>query len=336
MMKRTVRGSARVAAVVAFAFALAACAGSGDDDKGDDKGSSGGMAAIKVGISPAISAASIFQAMSDGGEFKDAGLHVTAEPVTSGAQAIPLMLNGQLQIIPSDPMTVAAAVAKGVPIQIIAQGSAFGDIPDTDITALVTKNGGPTDLADLEGKKVAVISLNHISIPGIRAAVDAAGGDSSKITFVELPLPNMADAVARGQVAAALTAEPFLTPALQSGLKVLANPLSEEFAGLGQSVYVATKEWAGGHEDEVNAFSKAIQDASDQLADDPDQIRKLSAENTKLTPDQLSQIKLPSFSPTVVDMDKLQSLLDLMLKYGYLDSPLKASELVNPAAISGG
>ncbi|MTD57442.1 ABC transporter substrate-binding protein [Amycolatopsis pithecellobii] len=331
MTKRPVRE----VALVAMAFALAACgatAGPTDEGNGASDGSPGKAGTIKVGVSPTLSATSLYQAMGDGGQLKDAGITVTTEPITSGPQAIPLLLNGQTQITSADPMSVAVAISKNVPIEIVAQGAAFADRPELDATALVTKAGGPARLTDLKNAKVAVVGLNTISQLGIQAAVDSAGGDSSTINVVELPLPNMVDAVNRGQVAAALIAEPFLSSALQVGLRPMANPLSEQIAGVGQLVYVATKKWAAANPDAVRGFATAMKAANEQLAAGPEQIRKIGARITQLTPAQLGQIRLPNFTPSTVDVDKLQGLIDQMVKYHYLSSSLKASSFVNPAA----
>jgi len=70
------------------------------------------------------------------------------------------------------------------------------------------------------------------NIMWIRAAawVDETGGESGRVTFVEIPFPQMVDALVSNQVDAAMVNEPFLTVGLQNHgdkVKVVSWPMSD-------------------------------------------------------------------------------------------------------------
>lgn len=325
-MKRpiSVMAGLTVAAVV-----VAACS-SGADSSSSENAS--GTTKITVGTSPSIVNLSLYEALKDGGAMASHGLDATAEVVTSGAQAVPLLLNGQLQFSAADPVGVIAAIANGVPLEIVAVGPTASADPATDIAPLLVKDSsglGDTGSA-YSGKTIAVNALNAISGLAVKSAIDSTGGDSSKVRFIEMPIPQMSEAIAGGTVDGGVTSEPYVAKGENSGLKTGLPAFSSGIPDLPTVVYITSKQYAAKNPQIVASFAEAMIEANTSLTANPDQARTLleSTTSVPLTPSELEAVIMPVFDPPTVDVAGLDRLSELMIKYGQLKKPQSLSDNV--------
>jgi NitT/TauT family transport system substrate-binding protein len=324
----------RFLAVAACCVVVATACSSSSSSNSNSSGNAGGQTtSITVGTAPALSNLGLYLAASPaGGQFAKNHLKMTPKVIQSGAQAIPLLLNGQLQFTAGDTVGAMVAIANHIPLVIVASGNVAGQDATHDNTGLIVKaNSGINTASDLSGKTVAVNALNGTAEIAAKSAIDKSGGDSSKIKFVELAIPDMQAAVQNGTVDAAVTAEPFLTSALGAGLKLLLPGMSVAMRGVPQSVYLTSKSYAAAHPEVVKAFKQSITAANQQLTSDPSLIQTVAAKSTTLTPTVLSKIVLPVFNPPMVAVSTLESLQNLMVKYG----ALKATYDLAPFVFAG-
>src|ERR1700721_3141855 len=116
---------------------------------------------IKVGTAPTLSGLSFYAAAEDGAFAKN---HLSAAPqlMTSGAEAIPLLLNGQIQFTVADAAAAIKAISQGVPLEIVAQGPVVSADPQKDNAGLLV-GPGVANVRDLNGKAVAVNALDSFS-----------------------------------------------------------------------------------------------------------------------------------------------------------------------------
>jgi NitT/TauT family transport system substrate-binding protein len=265
--------------------------------------------------------------------FKGHGLAVTTTLETSGAEAVPQLLNGQIQFTATDPLAALVAVSEHVPVVIVAQGNVVGVTAAQDATGLaVSASSGIHSAAGLSGKSIAVNALDSISEVTVEAAIDAAGGDSAKVKFVEMPFPQMIAAVQRGLVSGAMLGEPYLTQAKEAGLVDLFPVMSKVIPGTPQLVYIASKAYATSHPAIVSAFAASITAANGDLGRDPSLIRSVGAKSTTVGASVLAKIILPAFTPAALTASSLATLEQLMIKYKVLKAPLQASSYLYTAA----
>src|SRR5258706_3013673 len=301
-------------AAVALAFAPAASAWAID--------AATPPATMKVGVSASISNVSVYAAI-ERGYFAERGLTVVPQGVASGSQAFPLLLNGQIAATATDPISALVAISKGIPIVIVAQGSAGLPTLETDPTGLVVRGDSQIRTgADFEGKTIAVNALSSLSQISAQAAIDALGGDSRKVKFVEVPVPNMIAAVERKQVDGAVTSEPFISQAKKAGLRVALHPPTQGTPGIPQLVFVTSRAYAASNPDVIRNFTAALTRANGFLAENPEEIRRIGLSSTKVPPEILKTMRLPVFSAEPFDIGKLKRLEQYMLKYGVLKAPL--------------
>jgi NitT/TauT family transport system substrate-binding protein len=305
--------------VLAGAMLAAACGPRSESDSG--------QGTLKVGIGSGVSNVSLYLAVQK--RFFADGIKVEPYPVTSGSQAFPLLLNGQLGVTATDPLSAMVAISKGLPLVIIGQGSAGQTTADNDPTGLVVKSNSPLHVgADFGGKTIGVNALNSLSQLGAMAAIDATGGDSSKVKFLEVPVPSMVAAVESGQIDGAVTSEPFVSQAKRQGLRVALYPPTQGLPGTPQLLFVTSRHYLTQHENFIRSFVAGLDRANAELARDPAEIMSVAATSTKVPADVLKVMRLPVFTDSGLELGKLYVLQDAMIKYHVLAQRLKMEEYV--------
>jgi NitT/TauT family transport system substrate-binding protein len=171
---------------------------------------------LRVSTIPIADTAS-FEVAREKGFFAAEGLEIDTTPTSGGAVGIPALMSGQLQIAYSNVVSIILAASQGLDLVVIAAADETSDAPP-DLAGLVAKPGaGFKDGKALEGKRVAVNSRNNIIWLYAREWIGVTGGDPNKVTYVEVPFPQMMDAVQQGRVDAAMLVEPFLSGGLKGG-----------------------------------------------------------------------------------------------------------------------
>jgi NitT/TauT family transport system substrate-binding protein len=317
-----------------LAISTVVCAGltlTGCGSSGSSTGTNAGGAtsvALKVAVSPTISSVDVWYALNSG-IFKKYGLDVTTSVDTaSGAATFAEVLNGQLDMTVVDPMSTILAVAKGLPLEVAAEGNVMASDPSKNYAGIMVKSGsGITSLSDLSGKTVAVVSLDSILQLLAQITVDAGGGNSANVKFVEVPPGEEVNAVAKGQTNALVNVEPLLTEGEAAGLTVLAHPPAS-LGGLPQDVLVTSTSYAKANPATVKKFQEAMTAANEALAANPQLIVTTAIAEKEVASDVASKMILPVFAGGSVSAASITTLENLMTKYGYLKSTVSASTLL--------
>src|SRR6185503_18409704 len=170
---------------------------------------------LRVSTIPIIDTAPM-QAAITKGFFAEQGLEVDTTPTAGGAAGLPALAAGQVQVAFSNIISIVLGAKQGLGFEVIAAGSGTGDTTP-DLAAMVAKPGSTFKTGkDFEGKRVAVNTRNNIIWLYARAWIQATGGDPEKVTYLEVPFPQMIDALRGDRVDAAFVVEPFLSAGLQS------------------------------------------------------------------------------------------------------------------------
>ena len=267
---------------------------------------------IKVGLPLTANAASAYLAMQ--GAFKDQALDVTPVKITSGAEAIPLLLNGGLDVALGDGIGTLTAASNGVPLAVFGIATVQPKDPNLDPTGLFAADKSVT-FKDLNGQPFAVSQLGGAAELIAKAAIDAEGGDSSKVNFVELASEQMAAAIQAGTIKAALITEPYATAAEKQGLYVLDRPTSVGGPGLPATTWITTLQYGAQHADVLARFAKAVQEAG--IAANKDSKSARAAAKTYMTAPAavIDSIRFPVFSENVGDTAGMLDFVKLANKY---------------------
>src|ERR1700722_979907 len=158
------------------------------------------------------------------GAFAQSGLDVTIEPANSGAAVAAAVAGGSLEIGKSSLISLLAARSRGLPFVLVAAAAVFdASHPDS---GMIVANGSPVKRPrDLTGKTVCVQSLNDLNAMAMSAWVDADGGDSKTVKFLEIPVAAAAQAVGSGRVDGSTLSMIFCNQAVAAGTcRILGHP----------------------------------------------------------------------------------------------------------------
>jgi ABC-type nitrate/sulfonate/bicarbonate transport system substrate-binding protein len=180
------------------------------------------------------------------GLFAKAGLDVRMQPINFSAAIASGVLSGAIDIGNSSSLTLTVAHNKGLPLVFVAPANAFLLHKGNAESGIVVAAASPIRVArDLNGKTFGCSGLGSFGEYIPRAWVDANGGDSSTMKFVEAPNAELGAAVSSGRADAAFISPPAFQKALAEEncrlLAIASDAVAKEFMASG---WFATTAWA--------------------------------------------------------------------------------------------
>jgi NitT/TauT family transport system substrate-binding protein len=274
---------------------------------------------VHVSIVPIFAVAPHFAA-DKLGYFAAEGFAVTTQPVQGGTIGIPALVGGSFDVLYSNSISVLTALERGIDLRIIADGTPVPEKPPDPGALLQRKGAGLRSGKDLEGKTVGVNTRFDIQWLVVQGWVQKTGGDLGKITYREVPLPSMLDALQNGQVDAALVLDPFLTVGLgDPRFELLGWPLSTVMPGLPSSLWIVSGKLADAKADLVRAYIRGFLKGADwvnaHLGDEA--YLQLVAGYTRTDVKLLAKM-IVAKQPTQIDGGALMRLVSLMKEYDLL------------------
>jgi NitT/TauT family transport system substrate-binding protein len=271
----------------------------------------------------------------DLGIFKKYGINaeITLLRKGGGAAAVAAVAGGAADIGEGDIISATNAHQRGIPIVLLAPSGIFrATAPTTEV--IVAKNSPIQSGKDLEGKSIALISPEGPSRVATNAWLESSGASLDKVSFIELPAVDMAAAVDRGTVAAAVINEPSLV-ASQSCCRVLAN----NFQSVGNvwqlNAWYSTAEWVAKNPALARKFAQAMREAA-QWANNPANHAKsgeILSKYTPFPPELLSKMNRATYGETL-DPKTMQPLLTAALKYKALQTAADPKQVISSAALT--
>jgi NitT/TauT family transport system substrate-binding protein len=178
---------------------------------------------ITVGITNTSSEVGLYIAQEKG-YFGDAGIHVATIAFSSATQMIAPLGTGELSVgSGSATAGLYNAVARGIPIRIVADGASAPPGYGHNILLVrkaLIESGRFKSVADLKGMHVALTAVGASSTAMLNTVLQTAGLRFGDVDPVYLGYPDHVIALATGKVDAALTAEPSATQAVAAGSAV--------------------------------------------------------------------------------------------------------------------
>jgi NitT/TauT family transport system substrate-binding protein len=173
--------------------------------------------------------------------------------------------------------------------------------------------------ADLEGKTIAINTLNNISQLTVTAALDSEGVDTSTINFVEVPLPDMVGQLEAGQIDAAGLVEPFVTTGRNAGQRMLIHDRVATEPEMTIATYFTSTSYLEENPDIVEAFVRAMNRSLEYATENPDEARQAIADHTEIPPDVLAEVVLPLWQ-TDLNQASIENTAQLMVDQGSAES----------------
>lgn len=328
-MKRSTR-AALASATALCTLSLAACGGSPDD--AEQPAATGGgdgpeTTEISVGVQPFAEVSAFYLALEEG-LFEDEGLTVEPQVATGGgAGLITGIVAGDMQIAYSNYVSVVQAASEGLQLRVIRENDRPGvqglySLPDSGIS----------EPADLEGARIAINGLGNIMELTSRDALEEAGVDPDSVSFVELAPPDFLSALASGDVDAAWLVEPFVsigtsTQDAQLVLDVFSGPTEE----LPVAGWITSPEFAAENPETVAAFTRAMDEAIQMVADDPSLVAEVVPTYTQITSEVAAGLNPINFAVDN-ELQDIAQVEELMREHGFIDDEVAVEELLHESS----
>ncbi|NYD53950.1 ABC transporter substrate-binding protein [Microbacterium pseudoresistens] len=267
------------------------------------------------------------------GFFEANGLDVELKDGGSGANAVSLMLNGQVNVVPTHLGVGITAVSEGIPIVVASglTGEVDGEQGPTYST-LAAPGSGISSFGDLGGKTVGIHSTSCCWAEFTARAAAAEGVDSSTISFIQVPFANQLQALESGQVDAITTVQPFITigsaDATVLGSTVLTALDSDDAIG---AIALMSQAFIDENPTVLEAWQKSIAEAAAYATENPDEMRALISAETGMDPALVASMPLSEWSATFSEAE-YDAFVSFMVDSGVVsaDKAPTSDELVAP------
>jgi NitT/TauT family transport system substrate-binding protein len=259
----------------------------------------------------------------DLGYFKSAGIDVHNSVFRSGPAIAAALAGGALEAGLINTGTLAAARSRGVPLKFFA--SCAIQSPGNDI-ALVRKDSPIKTVTDLGGKTVGIIAINTVQNAVVRLWLDKAGVDSKTVKFLEIPYPQMQAALEQGRVDVILPAEPFFTAARATtrGIGDPDDSMPPRYLIFG---FAANEAWLKANTPLAKTLATAISRSAAWGNGHRSESAQTLVRTLNLDPSKVDQMVRTEYG-TAIDPGQIKPVIELMVKYGLLDKPVDAGDLI--------
>lgn len=265
------------------------------------------------------------------GYFKQEGLEVTIDKgAAGGAQTLPLLVQGTLQLAVTPVVSVALANQQGFDLRLLPPSLDAKKASPGQTAQIVLADSPIRSPADLKGKRVAVNVINSVNWLYDRAFVRKVGGiDPAQVQYAEVPFPSMLDPLLRGAVDAINVPQPFHHIALSTGkVRVLGYPFVAVQPGMHIAPYAATASWLQANPKTARAFASAMRKAVEYMRANPQEAKKLIAGFTGAKPGLIEAVPMDDWSTTLSAAD-VEKTLQVMKQEGILKKDLDARAMIH-------
>jgi NitT/TauT family transport system substrate-binding protein len=289
---------------------------------------------VRVSIIPINDVAPLFVAMKNG-YFRELGLEIDTTPSVGGAAGIPGLIGGSFDVVYGNVVSVLLASQQGLDVKVIAPGTKVA-LRDTDTTPIIVRtDSGIKSGKDLEGKSISVNTRNNVIWLYARAWIKATGGDPDKVTFKEIPFPQVEDALRQQRVDAAFLVAPFSVVSLQKpGLMAIANPYSDIQPGVDVGQYITTGKLLSTKPEMIKKFVTGLRKGAEWFNANrkSEELLTVISGYTKTDASILQSVALPA-APLQSDLPQVKKTMDLMIENKLLPRPIDLSKVIDPMAL---
>ena len=289
---------------------------------------------IRVNIIPVTDVAPLFVGIRRG-FFDEENIAIDTSPSVGGAAGVPGLLGGSYDIAYGNVVSTLLAAQNHLPIKVVAPGTAFATSKDETPGIVVRRESAIKTGRDLEGKAVAVNTRNNGPWLYFRAWINLTGGDPDKVTFREVPFPQMDDALRLKQVDAVFAISPYVSIAAdRPENELIAHPYTAVQPGYNGGQYIAATSFVEGSKERLDRFAKALRRGIDWYNENrgSTDLMQIIGSYTKLDEALLRSMPL-SPAPRRVDPKQMEQTMALMIKHHILRAPLDVAFLIAPSAL---
>lgn len=315
--------------VTAALVALTATACGGGGSKAAESSDSNAPATLNVAYVPYNGNAPTFLGIKNGIYDKQ---HLTLKMTVAQAPAaaIASLVSGDAQIGFTTIVTIVSAVSQGTQIRCITpvDGTVSAADDQRSTATMVSGNSPVKSMADLKGKKVAVVALGSQNHLFTLQEADKAGIDPKSVQVVQLPFPQMQQALQSGQVDAVVSTQPFTAQIQAAGGRVINWPEIDLNKGGNGTCYAASEKYIQEHPDVIKRFMKAHTEAINYAKAHVDEAKAVIPTYMDVSPDIAKNAVLGVDYNATLNTDSVKKFEQSMKKYGFISDDVPLDQLV--------
>lgn len=321
-----------IAALAAFAgvLALAACSGGGASPSAAPSGSTEAdpfapeQTQIVVAGYPQNAFVSVPAAMENG-IAEEYGISVELQPAENAPAMLAQVISGSVPIGAVNGFFSVPAALEGADVRIIGEvirgkeGTQTVEVLDDSITSP----------KDLEGKRVGVVGLLSGHQARIETAINADGGDSSKVEFVNLPWAEMVPNLQNGQVDAISVTSVFQDAAKALGTKAIIDLAIEPglWDAFPDAQWLANGAWVDANPNTVAAFQCAVVLRGAQLALDDEDVYESALRFFDYSDEAIANDVKPNLAAA---NEPVTIIPEMMYELGWIDEEFDIAAITVP------
>ena len=287
-----------------------------------------GLPKIVFGYTAVTDFASVFVAADQGG-FKKRNLDVELKFIPLNSTIPAAIQAGSLQLGGPTPSVYLQGVDGGLDHVVVA-GAGVTSKSITGFGLVARAGSGIKTADDCVGKKIGVPGLGAFLHVTFRAWLKGKGVDYKKVNFVEAAFPQHGDLLRGGSIDAVVTADPFMSRILETGMGYVASYYST-FLPDGQPtvIYTARRDWVEANPGAVKAFRDAVVEAAAFIRNPKNDaaVRAAIGKYIKLPPEVLAKIQISPPGP-VVTQAQMEYWVGLMRDQEMLKTQPQVARLI--------
>ncbi len=268
---------------------------------------------LRIGTLKVASQADLWVA-TQRGIFARHGIDAKLSFFNTGADSIPAMQGGAVDIALAIPGVAMIAIDRGIDIAAVFQDEVAHAAPPDSASIQVLEGSPIRSLSDLRGKKVAVGGLSTQNAVAVKMLLEQAGVDLGSVSFSEVPFVAMANALKAGHVDAVNPIDPFTTQLRLNGGRVLSYNYVAAIPEMPVGVYWSKNSFINANPQAVEAFILSMREAVEYLRSDEKRARDEIAEYIKIDRAMLDQMPLIGWDYRI-RLEKWQAVADMMSRY---------------------
>jgi NitT/TauT family transport system substrate-binding protein len=201
--------------------------------------------------------------VADAGAFAKIGYDMDVTTVTNGPAVAAAMVGGSVDLGVIDLISAASAMAKGLPLQMLASSAVYRSSEAWQVIA-VAKDAPFKTARDLEGHTMAMVSIAGLALASVRGWLRQNGADPAKVNFVEFQQPAMAAGLARKTFDAVFIGEPFIAFDKNGAneMRVIGHPLDSIGKDFVVTSWFSTRSWFDADHERARHVIAAIGDTA--------------------------------------------------------------------------
>lgn len=249
---------------------------------------------LNIGFPPSIDMLPAIVA-HESGCLAEAGYASSLTVIPIATNVPPALLSGSLQIGMSTPTILLPAVENGVDLVAIA-GATVMQAGNEGISLVTRPDLKITEAEQLSGIKVGVPGIMSVADLVFRKWLKEIGVDPNSVTFIEVPLPRMAEMMTSATVDAVVAVQPVLGGLVAGGIaeRNAGEFFSAAADGAIMAFWSASGSWASAHPEAVAAFRACLDSSIPWIIENRAEANEMGAKHlpftTDFTPDWRTEI----------------------------------------------